>query len=118
MKFSKQRELIYKQRNQVLDGEDLHESIVKMMEELVTTVAGLIVGIVSIFAYNYLVSKVDKVQNAMEADIISFLEIVAETKEADAPAVQPVAHVAVKPRVEAAVVEEQDSSVIFNSPEI
>jgi preprotein translocase subunit SecA len=31
-----QREIIYKQRSQVLDGEDIHESIVKMMEELIT----------------------------------------------------------------------------------
>jgi biopolymer transport protein ExbB len=53
---------------------------------MVTTVGGLVVGIVAIFAHNYLVSKVDKVQNAMEADIISFLEIVEESKE-DAPAV-------------------------------
>ena len=30
-----QREIIYKQRSQVLDGEDLHESILKMMEELI-----------------------------------------------------------------------------------
>ena len=50
-------------------------------EAMVTTVGGLIVGIIAIFAYNYLVTKVDKVQNAMEADIISFLEIVAESKE-------------------------------------
>ncbi len=34
-----QREIIYKQRAQVLDGEDLHESILKMMEELVTSIA-------------------------------------------------------------------------------
>lgn len=53
-------------------------------EAMVTTVAGLIVGIIAIFAYNYLVSKVDKVQNSMEADIISFLEIVAECKEDEA----------------------------------
>lgn len=32
-----QREIIYKQRSQVLDGEDLHESILKMMEELITS---------------------------------------------------------------------------------
>ena len=57
-------------------------------EAMVTTVGGLIVGIVAIFAYNYLVSKVDKVQNSMEADIISFLEIVAETKSDDAMNVQ------------------------------
>ena len=55
-------------------------------EAMVTTVGGLVVGIIAIFAYNYLVSKVDGVQNAMEADIISFLEIVEESKE-DAPVV-------------------------------
>ncbi|MBQ9898174.1 MAG: SEC-C domain-containing protein, partial [Ruminococcus sp.] len=32
-----QREIIYKQRSQVLDGEDLHESILKMMEDLIKT---------------------------------------------------------------------------------
>ncbi|MBR3760331.1 MAG: preprotein translocase subunit SecA [Ruminococcus sp.] len=32
-----QREIIYKQRSQVLDGEDLHESILKMMEDLIVT---------------------------------------------------------------------------------
>lgn len=32
-----QREIIYKQRSQVLDGEDLHESVIKMMEELIAT---------------------------------------------------------------------------------
>ena len=56
-------------------------------EAMVTTVGGLVVGIISIFAYNYLVSKVDGVQNAMEADIISFLEIVEESKEDAAPVV-------------------------------
>jgi len=30
-----QREIIYNQRSQVLDGEDLHESILKMMEDLI-----------------------------------------------------------------------------------
>lgn len=53
-------------------------------EAMVTTVGGLIVGIIAIFAYNYLVAKVDKAQNLMEADIINFLEIVAECKEAKA----------------------------------
>ncbi len=32
-----QREIIYKQRSQVLDGEDLHDSIMNMMEELVSS---------------------------------------------------------------------------------
>ncbi len=33
-----QREIIYKQRAQVLNGEDLHESILNMMDELVKTI--------------------------------------------------------------------------------
>jgi len=33
--MSTQREIIYKQRSQVLNGEDLHDSILKMMKELV-----------------------------------------------------------------------------------
>ena len=39
-----QREIIYKQRSQVLDGEDLHESIMKMMDDLIeSTVASYLV---------------------------------------------------------------------------
>ena len=49
-------------------------------EAMVTTVGGLIVGIIAIFAYNFLVARVDRVQNLMEADMIEFLEIVAENK--------------------------------------
>lgn len=50
-------------------------------EAMITTVGGLIVGIIAIFAYNYLVTLVDKVQNDMEAQIISFMEIVHDNKE-------------------------------------
>ncbi len=35
--MNKQREIIYKQRSQVLDGEDLHTSILNMMEELINS---------------------------------------------------------------------------------
>ncbi|MBQ8336168.1 MAG: MotA/TolQ/ExbB proton channel family protein [Bacteroidaceae bacterium] len=49
-------------------------------EAMVTTVGGLIVGIIAIFAYNYLVILVDKIQNLMEADMISFIEIITENK--------------------------------------
>ena len=48
---------------------------------MVTTVGGLIVGIVALFSYNYLVTLVDKVQNDLEAQIITFMEIVHEKKE-------------------------------------
>lgn len=53
-------------------------------EAMVTTVGGLIVGIIAIFAYNYLVILVDKIQNMMEGDIISFIEIINESKSAPA----------------------------------
>ncbi|MBE6840564.1 MAG: preprotein translocase subunit SecA [Ruminococcus sp.] len=36
-----QREIIYKQRSQVLDGEDLHESILKMIDDLVESTVNL-----------------------------------------------------------------------------
>ena len=49
-------------------------------EAMVTTVGGLVVGIIAIFAYNYLVALVDKAQNLMEADMIAFIEIVSEEK--------------------------------------
>jgi len=42
---------------------------------MVTTVAGLIVGIVAFISYNYLVSKVDKVVFMLEAKTTDFLDI-------------------------------------------
>ena len=48
---------------------------------MITTVGGLIVGIVSIFAYNYLVARVDKVQNNIEGEIIAFMEVASDLKE-------------------------------------
>lgn len=45
---------------------------------LVTTVAGLIVGILALFAYNYLVSRVNKVMNLMEARIMEFMDLLNE----------------------------------------
>ncbi|MCH5220388.1 MAG: MotA/TolQ/ExbB proton channel family protein [Muribaculaceae bacterium] len=45
---------------------------------LVTTVAGLIVGIIALFAYNYLVSRVNKVMNRMEARIMDFMDLLNE----------------------------------------
>ena len=43
-------------------------------EALVTTVGGLVVGIITLFAYNYLVSQVDNVVNKMEARTMEFIE--------------------------------------------
>jgi biopolymer transport protein ExbB len=46
-------------------------------QALTTTVAGLIVGIIAMFAYNYLVSRLDKVVNEMEAKTIEFMDLVS-----------------------------------------
>jgi biopolymer transport protein ExbB len=46
-----------------------------IMEAMITTVGGLIVGIVAYVAYNYLVSKVEKVIHNMEGASIEFIDI-------------------------------------------
>ena len=44
-------------------------------EAMITTVGGLIVGIVAMFAYNYLVSRVNDVTNVLEAQTLSFMDL-------------------------------------------
>jgi len=45
---------------------------------LITTVAGLIVGIIAFFAYNILVAKVEKVVNNLEASTTEFMDLLNE----------------------------------------
>lgn len=47
-------------------------------QALVTTVAGLIVGIIALFAYNYLVARVDGVVNQMESRTMEFMDLLNE----------------------------------------
>ena len=44
-------------------------------EAMITTVGGLVVGIVAMFAYNYLVSRVNDVANVFEAQTLSFMDL-------------------------------------------
>lgn len=44
-------------------------------EALVTTVGGLVVGIATLFAYNYLVALLGKVQGIMETKTIEFMDL-------------------------------------------
>jgi biopolymer transport protein ExbB len=44
-------------------------------EAMVTTVGGLIVGIIAMFAYNYLVSRVNDVANVLEAQTLAFMDL-------------------------------------------
>ncbi|MCQ2351805.1 MAG: MotA/TolQ/ExbB proton channel family protein [Paludibacteraceae bacterium] len=45
---------------------------------MITTVAGLIVGIVAYFAYNYLVAKLDNVVQSMERKTMEFMDLLNE----------------------------------------
>lgn len=45
---------------------------------LVTTVAGLIVGVAALFAYNYLVARVNAVMNRMESKTMEFMDLLNE----------------------------------------
>jgi biopolymer transport protein ExbB len=44
-------------------------------EAMITTVGGLIVGIIAMFAYNYLVSRVNDVANVLEAQTLAFMDL-------------------------------------------
>lgn len=47
-------------------------------QALVTTVGGLIVGILALFAYNFLTSRVNKVMNKLEGKTMEFMDILNE----------------------------------------
>lgn len=47
-------------------------------EAMVTTVGGLIVGIIAMFAYNYLVTRIDGVVNKMEIQTMAFMDLLNE----------------------------------------
>lgn len=47
-------------------------------EALVTTVAGLIVGVVALFAYNYLVARINSVMNRLETRTMEFMDMLNE----------------------------------------
>lgn len=47
-------------------------------QALVTTVAGLVVGIVALFAYNYLVARINGVMNSLESKTMEFMDLLNE----------------------------------------
>lgn len=48
---------------------------------LVTTVAGLIVGVVALFAYNILISKINNVMTSLEAKTMDFMDIINDKQK-------------------------------------
>lgn len=47
-------------------------------EALVTTVAGLVVGILALFGYNYLVSRVNSIMTMLESKTMEFMDLLNE----------------------------------------
>lgn len=47
-------------------------------QALVTTVAGLVVGILALFGYNYLTSRINRVMNSLEARTMEFMDLLNE----------------------------------------
>ncbi len=47
-------------------------------EALVTTVAGLIVGIIALFAYNYLVARINSIMSRLEGRTMEFMDLLNE----------------------------------------
>ncbi|RFC55362.1 MotA/TolQ/ExbB proton channel family protein [Brumimicrobium aurantiacum] len=58
-----------------LDSLDLGTIAPGIMTAMVTTVAGLIVGIIAYMGYNYLVSQISKVVYRMENDAMEFMDV-------------------------------------------
>jgi biopolymer transport protein ExbB len=54
-----------------------------MYVAMITTVAGLIVGIPAHFGYNYLVARIEKLIFKMEANSIAFMDILNKPADAD-----------------------------------
>jgi len=49
-----------------------------MYQAMVTTIGGLVVGILCIFAYNFLVARIDRVVRQLEARTLDFLDLLNE----------------------------------------
>ena len=47
-------------------------------QALVTTVAGLVVGVVALFAYNYLVARINRMMNSLETKTMEFMDLLNE----------------------------------------
>jgi biopolymer transport protein ExbB len=59
----------------LVDGVEIQSLSGGIMEAMVTTVGGLVVGIIAYVAYNYLITKVEKVIQRMEGGSMEFMDI-------------------------------------------
>ena len=49
-----------------------------MYQAMVTTIGGLIVGILAMFAYNFLVARIDRVVRGLESRTLEFMDLLNE----------------------------------------
>jgi biopolymer transport protein ExbB len=49
-----------------------------MYQAMVTTIGGLIVGIIAMFMYNFLVSRIDRVVRQLEGRTLEFMDLLNE----------------------------------------
>ena len=49
-----------------------------MYQAMVTTIGGLIVGIIAMFMYNFLVSRIDRVVRQLEGRTLAFMDLLNE----------------------------------------
>lgn len=59
-------------------GIDISSLSSGMYQAMVTTIGGLIVGILAMFAYNFLVSRVDRVVRLLESRTMEFMDVLNE----------------------------------------
>ena len=71
-------QVFYNLKTAGISGDFLSKLSGGIMTAMVTTVAGLIVGIMAYFFYNFLVSRVSRVVQNMEAHSIEFIDILEE----------------------------------------
>lgn len=62
-------------RSLLVNGVEIQSLSGGIMEAMVTTVGGLVVGIIAYVAYNYLITKVEKVIQKMEGGSMEFMDI-------------------------------------------
>lgn len=71
-------ESFYNMSGAAAGGADIGMLAGGIYQALVTTVGGLVVGIIVLFGYNYLVALTDKVVNKMETKTLEFMDLINE----------------------------------------
>ena len=66
---------VFQKMKESVGGVDVEQLSGGIMQAMITTVAGLIIGIIAYICYNFLVARVEKIIHNMEATSIDFLDL-------------------------------------------